>query len=215
MKNNIQDYIGSLNWAYRVQLRDKKVEYINALGEFVDPHTLLLTPKNKKTRQVTARHIVVAVGGRPKYPDIIGAMENTITSDDLFSLSYNPGKTLCVGASYVSLECAGFLKGIGNDVTVMVRSILLRGFDQQMANIVGNYMEKHEIKFIRGSVPTEIVKVKAPEEGKAPGEYIVKYVDNEGSVHEETFNTVLLAVGREASTDCLKLENAGVKVNPK
>jgi len=35
-----------------------------------------------------------------------------------------------VGASYVSLECAGFLRGLGLDVTVLVRSILLRGFDQ-------------------------------------------------------------------------------------
>lgn len=215
MKNAIQDYIGSLNWGYRVQLRDKKVEYINALGEFVDSHKLLLTPKNKKTKEVTARNIVVAVGGRPKYPDIIGAKEHTITSDDLFSLSYNPGKTLCVGASYVSLECAGFLKGIGNDVTVMVRSILLRGFDQQMANIIGDYMEKHGINFIRDSVPTEIVQVKAPEEGKSAGEYIVKYVDGKGVVSEETYNTVLLAVGREAGTDCLNLDKAGVKVNPK
>lgn len=32
-----------------------------------------------------------------------------------------------IGASYVALECAGFLHGIGLDVTVMVRSILLRG----------------------------------------------------------------------------------------
>ena len=43
-----------------------------------------------------------------------------LSSDDLFSLPYNPGKTLCVGASYVALECAGFLAGVGNDTTVMV-----------------------------------------------------------------------------------------------
>jgi thioredoxin reductase (NADPH) len=30
----------------------------------------------------------------------------------------------------------------------MVRSILLRGFDQDMANRIGNYMEKHGTKFI-------------------------------------------------------------------
>lgn len=216
MKNNIQDHIGSLNWAYRVELRDKKVEYINAYGEFIDEHKLLLTKKNKKTQEITAKNIVIAVGGRPKYPEgLIGAEENTITSDDLFSLSYSPGKTLCVGASYVSLECAGFLKGIGLDVTVMVRSILLRGFDQQMADKIGEYMEKHGVKFIRSAVPTEIVKVKAPEEGVAPGEYIVKYKTNDGKILEETYNTVVLAVGREACTDKLNLDKAGVKVNPK
>jgi len=80
MKDNIQSHIGSLNWNYRVQLRDKKVEYINAYGEFVDSHKVLVTYKNKKTKEITAKNIVVAVGGRPKYPnDIKGAMEYTIT----------------------------------------------------------------------------------------------------------------------------------------
>lgn len=74
-------------------------------------------------------------------------------SDDLFSLPYCPGKTLIVGASYVALECAGFLAGIGLDVTVMVRSILLRGFDQEMAERAGAYMETHGVKFIRKFVP--------------------------------------------------------------
>jgi thioredoxin reductase (NADPH) len=56
----------------------------------------------------------------------------------------------------VSLECAGFLAGIGLDVTVMVRSILLRGFDQQCAEVIGEYMQKHNIKFIRGAVPIKV-----------------------------------------------------------
>lgn len=77
-------------------------------------------------------------------------------SDDLFSLSYNPGKTLVVGASYVALECAGFLAGIGLDVTVMVRSIFLRGFDQDMAERIGAYMQKVGIKFIRPCIPSSV-----------------------------------------------------------
>ena len=64
-------------------------------------------------------------------------------SDDLFSLEHSPGKTVLVGASYVALECAGFLAGVGLDVTVLVRSILLRGFDQvknlDLFNLVINY----------------------------------------------------------------------------
>jgi len=138
-------------------------------------------------------------------------MEHCITSDDLFSLKYNPGKTLCVGASYVSLECAGFLKGIGIDVTVMVRSILLRGFDQQMADMIGDYMEKHHVKFLRGSVPVEITKIKDGE----PGELSVKYKNEKNEILTETFNTIVLAVGRDPCTKELNLEKAGVKLNPK
>lgn len=44
----------------------------------------------------------------------------------------------------------------GLDVTVMVRSILLRGFDQEMAEKAGAYMEKLGVKFIRGAVPTKV-----------------------------------------------------------
>jgi len=109
--------------------------------------------------EVTARNFIVAVGGRPKYPEIPGAKEFGITSDDLFSLPYCPGKTLLVGASYIALECAGFLRGVGLDCTVMVRSILLRGFDQQMANLIGDQMKAHGVKFVHDSVPVSVEKI--------------------------------------------------------
>ena len=98
------------------------------------------------------------MGGRPQYAGIPGDKEYGITSDDLFSLKKSPGKTLVIGASYVALECAGFLNSLRYDVTVMVRSILLRGFDQDMANRIGNYMEKYGTKFIREATPKKLEK---------------------------------------------------------
>ncbi len=105
----VQDHIGSLNWGYRTALRDKKVEYINGLARFLDPYTIEAKMRNgtlviflllsKIQKKMTARNIVVAVGGRPKYPEIPGAVEYGITSDDLFSMKKPPGKTLVVGAS--------------------------------------------------------------------------------------------------------------------
>lgn len=44
---------------------------------------------------------------------------------------------MVVGAGYVALECAGFLAGIGNKVSVAVRSRLLRGFDTDMTDRIG------------------------------------------------------------------------------
>ena len=43
MRQAIQDHIGSLNWGYRVALRDKNVKYLNAYGEFVGQHTIKVT----------------------------------------------------------------------------------------------------------------------------------------------------------------------------
>ena len=41
----------------------------------------------------------------------------------------------------------------------MVRSILLRGFDQQVSIKIGEYMEDHGVNFIRECVPTSLEKV--------------------------------------------------------
>ena len=40
MVEAIQAHVGGLNWGYRVALREKKVQYLNAYAEFVDAHTL-------------------------------------------------------------------------------------------------------------------------------------------------------------------------------
>lgn len=107
----MQNHIKSVNWVTRVDLRDKKIEYINALGELKDQHTIVGTLKNGTKKEVRAQNIVIAVGGRPHYPDIPGALEYSITSDDIFSLGHPPGKTLVVGAGCILLH---LLKTIDN-----------------------------------------------------------------------------------------------------
>lgn len=137
MVSNVQKHIKSLNWGYKTDLIKLKIKYFNAYASFVDDHTIQLEDAKGKITTVTAENIIMAVGGRPSYPGIPGDKEFGITSDDLFSMTKPPGKTLVVGASYVALECGGFLTAMGFDTTVMVRSILLRGFDQDMANLIG------------------------------------------------------------------------------
>ena len=210
MVTEIQNHIGGLNWGYRVALREKQVTYLNEYAEFVDKNTLKVTNKKGKERNVTAAQFILATGGRPRYPDIPGVRLG-ISSDDIFSLPHSPGKTLLVGASYIALECAGFLTGLGCSATVMVRSILLRGFDQQMAGKIGEYMEELGVNFVRECVPTRIERV---EEG-SPGKLKVTAVYNDGTEFVEEFNTVIFAIGRDACTANMGLETVGVALNPK
>jgi thioredoxin/glutathione reductase (selenoprotein) len=212
MRNNVQDYIASLNWGYRVQLREKSVDYVNSYASFTGSHEISGTNKRGKVEKYTADKFLIAVGIRPRYPEIPGAKECCISSDDIFSLPYNPGKTLCIGASYVSLECAGFLNGIGNDVSVMVRSIVLRGFDQDMAERIRKHMIEKKVKFING-IPTKFEQLKERTE-TGPGRVKVHYqIANEKGATEivtEEYDTVLLAIGRDAQTQDLGLEKIGV-----
>lgn len=177
------------------------------MGYFKDPHTVVAVLKNKTERVLSAKYVVIAVGGRPNYPDIPGALEYGITSDDIFSLQREPGKTLVVGASYIALECAGFLNAFGYDTTVMVRSIFLRGFDQQIADLVAGSLSEKGVKFIQKTVPDSVEKT---EDGK----FLVKFTSNDGQNGQDVYDTVLFAIGRKALTDELQLQSAGVKLAP-
>lgn len=201
----VQAYVKQLNFSYRTGLRSAGCTYINALATISSPNSIEYEEKEVK-KVITTKYILVAVGGRPAIPrEVPGARENCITSDDLFSLKKSPGKTLVVGASYIGLECAGFLTELGFDVTVAVRSILLRGFDRQCALKVGRCMREIGVKFMEGIL---VEKVEKTEEGK-----LLVYL--RGSLdasreHQLEFDTVLYATGRCADTRGLKLEEVGV-----
>ncbi|XP_016089036.1 thioredoxin reductase 2, tandem duplicate 2 [Sinocyclocheilus grahami] len=94
MAEAVQNHVKSLNWGHRVQLQDKKVKYLNMKGSLVDKHTIRAVNAKGKEMTVTAKNIVLATGGRPKYPTHVpGAMEFGITSDDVFWLKESPKKT--------------------------------------------------------------------------------------------------------------------------
>jgi len=203
LKQNVQNHIRGLNFKYRVDLREKEVSYLNQLGSFLDAHTVETVDKKGNKGTTTFSRCLIAVGGRPT-PITCDGGELAISSDDIFSLETDPGKVLCVGASYISLECAGFLRGIGKDVTVAVRSILLRGFDRECADLIGKHMKSEGVKFREGVVPTKLEKVPS---GK------IKATFSNGE--SEEYDTVLGAIGRSGDTGKLGLDKVSIVPNPK
>jgi thioredoxin/glutathione reductase (selenoprotein) len=203
--NNVQNHIRSIHFGYRVDMTQNEIKYINARAKFIDKHTIEIIDAKGVKSQISSRRFVIAVGGMPIYPEIQGAKEYGITSDELFALIDPPGKTLVVGASYIALESAGFLTGLGHDVTVMMRSIPLRGFDQECAAKVVDFMHKRGTKFIRSGIPTSITKT-------GDRTYKVEYSKGDEKKSEE-FNTVLFAIGRRSVAKELCLEDIGVKLN--
>jgi thioredoxin reductase (NADPH) len=184
------------------------VNYINALAKFVDRNTIEYTTKDEGVKRITAANIVISVGGRPLVPsNIPGALEYGITSDDIFYLKKPPGKTLCVGGSYIALENAGFLTELGYDVTVAARSILLRGFDRQCVAKIETTMKDLGTTIMSGFQPTSIVKLSS-------GKLQVTFMDTlgEGVQKIEVYDTVLFATGRTPDLKGLDLPAAGVTI---
>lgn len=87
---------------------------------------------------------------------------------------------------------------------MLVRSVVLRGFDQQMAEAVTQASIEKGVKFHFKAQPQSVEKL-------ANGRLLVKYRFDDGREESEEFDTVLFAIGRKALTDDLKLDNAGVE----
>jgi len=208
LRLNVQRHIKSLNFGYRTQLSkiknesEGKVDYKNGLAVIKDAHTVEYTNKRGKVATTTAARILVSVGGRPKPLDCPGG-ELAISSDDIFSLEEAPGKTLVVGGGYVALECAGFLAGLGYEVTVLVRSILLRGFDRECVDRVQRSLEQAGVSLRIGVLPESLEK-------GADGKITVQ--TSQGAL--EGFDTVLAATGRAPDTAALGLDDLGVEKKP-
>ncbi|KAL0248475.1 hypothetical protein GEMRC1_003711 [Eukaryota sp. GEM-RC1] len=204
--DNVSSYIRRLNRAYKTELKwNDYIDYYNAEGSFVSANEVKLNfgPESDKGETIiTGEHIVIATGGRPIYPDIPNA-ELGITSDDIFRMKKSPGKICIIGASYIALECAGFLNSLGFDTTVLVRSIILRGFDQQIAGMIGGYMENTGVKFLKGKTPMKLDKLD-------DDKILVHWQDG-----SDVFDTVLFATGRAPNTGRLNLEAAGVRYHKK
>lgn len=203
MRENVQNYIKSLNFKYRVALREEGVKYINGLGEFVGPNQVKVTEFKGKARTpsekvLSSARFLIATGGRPTNLTCPGA-EFAITSDDLFSLEAPPGKTCVVGAGYVALECGGFINALGMECHILVRSMLLRGFDRESCDKIGEYMTKQGVKFHMGVTPASIEK-------QADGKLLVTLSDGSSDLYD----TVLAATGRTADTKGLNLPAIGV-----
>ncbi|KAK8711621.1 hypothetical protein V6N13_146897 [Hibiscus sabdariffa] len=186
-----------LTGIYKNILNNANVTLIEGRGKIVDPNTV-----DVEGKLYTARHVLISVGGRPFIPDIPGS-EYAIDSDVALDLPSKPEKVAIVGGGYIALEFAGIFNGLQSEVHVFIRQKkVLRGFDEEIRDFVGEQMALRGIKFHTEESPQSIVKT-------ADGSLSLK--TNKGTV--EGFSHIMFATGRRPNTKNLGLESVGVKMN--
>lgn len=217
----INTHIKRLNWGYKKQMLELGIKYFNCFATFKDAHTISLVNRKGKETIVRADKIVISVGGKPIYLNIPNIKEIAITSDDIFWRKRAPGKTLIIGGGYIAMECAGFLSGIGNEVEILIRSVVLKKFDRDMISRITQDMKNKGIKFTVGTlesieekenVITTVQKVKLNSDivtGNA-----IENTEIEEDLVTNTYETVILAIGRSPLTLNIGLKELGVNFSP-
>eukprot|EP00494_Astrolonche_serrata_P001997 UN02003 len=201
LKKNRDDYVKKLNGIYNRNWTKEGIEFIPEKAEFVDKNTLKAGDKT-----YTAKHIVVAAGGRPAIPNIPGK-EHVQTSDDFFNkLDHIPKKTAVVGAGYIAVELGHVLQTIGSDVSLFYRrGSVLRTFDKDLQDSALTCLKDGEVTLVGNTTINEI---------KKNNDNTFTLVDQHKKEHSG-FDYVLYAIGRGPMSDILNIEKVGLKTDKK
>ena len=118
--------VDRLNHLHLNFLEKAGVERIDGWGRFLSDQTIGIATERDGPiqRELSASRVLVAVGGRPVRPDIPG-VEHTWISDDMFNLETLPRDVVVVGAGFIACEFACILRGLGVEVTQVVRGLSL------------------------------------------------------------------------------------------
>ncbi|MFW6412918.1 MAG: glutathione-disulfide reductase [Oceanicaulis sp.] len=192
--------VDRLSGIYEKNLHNSGVELIEDRAEFVDAHTLRLV---KSERTVTAKHVLIATGGRPRIPTDIEGCELAITSDALFHLEDLPRQMVIAGGGYIACEFAQIFAGLGVKVSLVYRGeTVLKGFDDDVRIFVHENLKTAGVRVVTHAKIASIAK---------GGEDADKTVtlDNGTTMSADQ---VVLAVGRDPYVEGLGLEKAGVEL---
>jgi glutathione reductase (NADPH) len=185
-----------LHGIYIKMLSDSKVDVINAHANIVAPNKIKVG-----NQVVSAKHILVATGGRPEQPQIPG-IDHVITSNEALDLKALPERIVIVGGGYIAVEFAGIFNAAGVEVTQVIRSdMILRGFDGDARAHLTAEMEKKGIKILHTTRLASIAKG-----NKGYG----LLTDEEGAIDTDL---VMYATGRIPNTKGMGLETVGVHLN--
>jgi glutathione reductase (NADPH) len=191
--------IARLEGIYAANVEKAGARIVKTRAVLEDAHTLRLATGET----VTAKHVLIATGGRPNHGPEIPGIEHVISSDEAFHLTELPKRIVIQGGGYIALEFACIFAGFGSDVTVIYRGDnILRGFDEDVRTHVRAEMEKRGITILTGCVVTRIDK---------HGRDFTTHLSNGSSIASDK---VMYAIGRHPNVANLGLENAGVAINP-
>src|SRR3984957_5271387 len=187
-------YVLRLNGIYERNLAAKGVAHVRGAGRFVDAHTVLVNG-----RRFSARHVVIATGGKAMLPKIPGA-ELGISSDGFFELESRPQRVAVVGSGYIACELAASFLELGSHVEQFIRKDrLLTNFDVMLGKSLMREVRAQGMIVQERAVPAAGREMS----GK-------KTLVAEDGREFAGFDCVLWAIGRDANVAGLNLEAAGV-----
>jgi len=183
------------------------VEIVKAKAVFEGADRVRLAESESDVSRIKFRHAIIAAGSTPASLPETEFGGRLMDSSGALALEDIPETLLVVGGGYVGLEMGSVYAALGSRVIVVeMTGGLMPGVDRDLVKPLRSRLEK---LFEGIHLNTKVKKMDA-------GKDAVKVqFDGEIQPSEQSFDRVLVAVGRKAATGDLGLENTDVELDAK
>ncbi|MGS2742702.1 FAD-dependent oxidoreductase [Halomonas sp. LS-001] len=182
------------------------VERYSGLGvEVYQDHATLTSPWEIKVgeKTLTARHIVLATGARPRVPSLPGIEHAPIlTSENLWSLTELPKRLVVLGGGAIGCELSQSFARLGSQVTLVEGAPQLLGReDEDVGEYVEDVLTREGVTVMSGAKALEVTQDNQQHQ---------LVVEHNGERTTLGFDYLLVSVGRQANVEGLGLEALGI-----
>ena len=185
--------------------KGRKVQVVEGTGQFASPNMLRVATADGE-KMISFDQCIIAAGSEPiELPFVPHDDPRVIDSTGALELRDIPKRLLVLGGGIIGLEMGCVYDALGSKVTVVeLMDQIIPGADRDIVKPLHKRIEqRYENIFLK----TKVTAVEAQESGLK-----VTFEGPDGT-SSDTFDRVLVAVGRRPNGKMIGLENTGVAVD--
>jgi len=198
--------VDKLTKGIELLFKQNQVEVINGTGKIISPNTLLLDGK----QEIKTKNTVIATGSQPAdLPFLKFDGQLIIDSTTALEIPDIPPRLLVIGAGAVGLEMGIIYNYLGSEVIVVeILDQIIPGSDREVSDILKAELKKQKIDIYTSTAASNPVIDKKQNT-------ITFHFKQDEKEWEETFNKVLLSVGRVPLSEDLFDSSLGIQTDEK
>ena len=201
-----RDVAGQLAGGIKHLMKKNKVTVFDGHGKLNGKGKLKVEKDGKAVAEITAKHIILATGARPRVlPGLEPDGKLIWTSREAMAPEEMPKSLLVIGSGAIGIEFASFYRNMGAEVTVVeLQDRVLPVEDEEVSKFAQKQFEKQGMKILTGTTVKELKKGK---------NNVTATLDSKGKMETITVDRVISAIGIIGNTEGLGLEGTKVKVD--
>ncbi|MET0048664.1 MAG: dihydrolipoyl dehydrogenase [Sedimenticola sp.] len=198
--------VGRLTQGLSALAKQRKVEVVRGWGRFESPNRIAVDSEEGKV-SISFDNAIIACGSRPvEIPGFPNDDPRLINSTGALALEDVPKRMLVIGGGIIGLEMGTVYSTLGSQIDVVeLQSSLIPGCDPDLVRPLQKRM-KGKLNSIM--LQTKVTEIKAQKGGLK-----VFFEGKQAPDKPQTYDKVLVAVGRAPNGKMIGAEHAGVNVD--